>query len=70
MKLNKRKNLKDECKSTGKSPKKPRRSVKRFGEMSEEDVLKLKHSRTSRLQSGYSVYKLIDVSYMAVWSCR
>ena len=42
MKLNKRNNLKDECKSTGKSPKKPRRSVKRFGEMSEEDVLKLK----------------------------
>ena len=38
MKLNKRNNLKDECKSTGKSPKKPRRSVKRFGEMSEEDV--------------------------------
>ena len=29
-----------------------------------------KASRTSRLQSGYSVYKHIDVSYMAVWSCR
>lgn len=27
---------------TGKSPKKPRRAVKRFGEMSEEDVLKMK----------------------------
>ena len=26
----------------GKSPKKPRRAVKRFGEMSEEDVLKMK----------------------------
>jgi len=26
----------------GKSPKKPRRAVKRFGEMSEEDVLKRK----------------------------
>ena len=34
--------LKDEGKSAGKSPKKPRRPVKRFGEMSEEDVLKLK----------------------------
>ena len=27
---------------SGKSPKKPRRAVKRFGEMSEEDVLKMK----------------------------
>ena len=35
-------NLKYEGKSTGKSPKKPRRPLKRFGEMSEEDVLKLK----------------------------
>ena len=35
-------NLKYEGKSTGKSPKKPRRLLKRFGEMSEEDVLKLK----------------------------
>ena len=26
----------------GKSPKKPRRALKRFGEMSEEDVLKMK----------------------------
>ncbi|PFX29301.1 Myosin-1 [Stylophora pistillata] len=34
---------KEESKNTGKSPKKPRRLVKRFGEMSEEDVLKLKH---------------------------
>ena len=34
--------LKYEGKSTGKSPKKPRRPLKRFGEMSEEDVLKLK----------------------------
>ncbi|XP_022784607.1 G/T mismatch-specific thymine DNA glycosylase-like [Stylophora pistillata] len=33
---------KEESKNTGKSPKKPRRLVKRFGEMSEEDVLKLK----------------------------
>ena len=35
-------NLKDEGKNTGKSPKKPRRPVKRFWEMSEEDVYKLK----------------------------
>ena len=34
-------NLKDEGKSTGKSSKKPRRQVKRFGEMSEGDVMKL-----------------------------
>ena len=27
---------------SGKSPKKPRRALKRFGEMSEEDVLKMK----------------------------
>ena len=33
--------MKDESKSTGKSPKKPRRQAKRFGEMSEEDMMKL-----------------------------
>ena len=35
--------MKEECRSTGKSPKKPRHSVKRFRETSEEDVLKIKH---------------------------
>ena len=70
MKLNKRNNLKDECKRTGKSPKKPRRSAKRFGEISEKDVLKLKFPEHIDYNVDILFVSILMYLYMAVWSCR